>query len=303
VLTRSTKGAWKAAGAEVSPDDRAAGVTASVAENADLVRVTVKSPKSRDVKWLVRFASGQQAEAAPPAVTDLTAAVTHPLAPVALAWKGSGPFFEVRRDDVVVASGVGARSYNDAGARAGKSYQYTVVPVSFGGQRGPATTVKCEVPVADPGPVPPLPQVSLMTLKPESVKMGYGKFEAGKSAVGRPLTLGKDVYKDGIGLHAPGEAVYACQPEWKRFVAVVGVDEGERKADQSSLVCEVVAEVGKKKTTLAQSPTLMFGGIERWHFNVALPTKCTKVRLVVSDAGDGDKSDHGDWVNAGFRTE
>jgi hypothetical protein len=47
----------------------------------------------------------------------------------------------------------------------------------------------------------------------------------------------------------------------------------------------------------------MFGGIERWHFNVALPAKCTRVRLVVSDAGDGDKSDHADWVNAGFRTE
>ena len=56
VLASSTKGAWKAAGAEVSPEDRAAGVSVSVAEEAGLVRVTVKSPKSRDVKWKVRFA-------------------------------------------------------------------------------------------------------------------------------------------------------------------------------------------------------------------------------------------------------
>jgi hypothetical protein len=55
VLTRSTKGAWKAAGAEVSPEDIAAGVNVSVAEGADLVRVTIKSPKSRDVRWKVRF--------------------------------------------------------------------------------------------------------------------------------------------------------------------------------------------------------------------------------------------------------
>jgi hypothetical protein len=55
VLTRSAKGAWKAAGAEVSAEDRAAGVSASVAEEAGLVRVTLKSPKSRDVRWKVRF--------------------------------------------------------------------------------------------------------------------------------------------------------------------------------------------------------------------------------------------------------
>jgi hypothetical protein len=57
VLTRSTKGAWKAAGAEVSQEDRAAGVSVSVAEEADLVRVTLKSPKGRDVRWKVRFAA------------------------------------------------------------------------------------------------------------------------------------------------------------------------------------------------------------------------------------------------------
>jgi hypothetical protein len=57
VLTRSTKGAWKAAGAEVSPEDRAAGVSASVAEDAGLARVTIKSPKSRDVRWKVRFSA------------------------------------------------------------------------------------------------------------------------------------------------------------------------------------------------------------------------------------------------------
>jgi len=303
VLTYSKKGLWKAAGAEVSQEDKAAGVTASVADEAGLVRVTLKSAKNRDVKWKVRFAAGQQAEAVPPAVTDLAAELPQPLAPVALKWKGSGPLFEVRRDDAVLAGGTGARSFSDGDASAGKTYQYSVVPISFSGERGPAATVKFEVPVADPGPVPPLPQVSLMTLTPESVKMGAGKFGAGQSAMGKPLTLGKDVYKDGIGLHAVGEAVYACKREWTRFVAVVGIDESQRSAAQSSIVCEVVAEVGKKKTTLAQSPRLEFGGIERWHFNVALPAKCARVRLVVSDAGDGDKSDHADWVNAGFRTE
>jgi len=57
VLTRSTLGAWKAAGAEVSQGDRAAGVTVLVAEEADLVRVTLKSPQGRDVRWKVRFAA------------------------------------------------------------------------------------------------------------------------------------------------------------------------------------------------------------------------------------------------------
>ena len=58
-----------------------------------------------------------------------------------------------------------------------------------------------------------------------------------------------------------------------------------------------------RRTTLARSPVLKFGRIERWHFDVALPADCRRVHLIVSDADGSIHSDHADWVNAGFLTQ
>src|SRR5208283_309659 len=47
---------WKLISADVSPSEKAAGVTVSCSESSDLLRVTLRCPQSRDVKWTVRFA-------------------------------------------------------------------------------------------------------------------------------------------------------------------------------------------------------------------------------------------------------
>jgi hypothetical protein len=47
---------------------------------------------------------------------------------------------------------------------------------------------------------------------------------------------------------------------------------------------------------------LAFGKCEHWHFDVALPTDCQRICLLIDDAGDGINSDHADWVDAGFMT-
>lgn len=46
---------WKFVVADVSASDQAAGVTVSCKESSGLLRVTLQSPKSRDVKWTVQF--------------------------------------------------------------------------------------------------------------------------------------------------------------------------------------------------------------------------------------------------------
>jgi hypothetical protein len=46
---------WRLASADISPGDKAAGVTVSSRESPDLVRVTIRSPQSREVKWTVQF--------------------------------------------------------------------------------------------------------------------------------------------------------------------------------------------------------------------------------------------------------
>jgi hypothetical protein len=46
---------WKLVSADISPRDKAAGVTVSSRESSGLVRVTLQCPQSRDVKWTVQF--------------------------------------------------------------------------------------------------------------------------------------------------------------------------------------------------------------------------------------------------------
>jgi len=46
---------WKLVSVDISPSDKAAGVTVSFHESSGLVRVTLRCPQSRDVKWTVRF--------------------------------------------------------------------------------------------------------------------------------------------------------------------------------------------------------------------------------------------------------
>jgi len=63
VLTYSAKGLWKPEAADLAPEDRAAGATAAMQGEARLVRVTIRSPDSRQVRWKVRFAAAQAASA------------------------------------------------------------------------------------------------------------------------------------------------------------------------------------------------------------------------------------------------
>ena len=48
---------WKLVSAEVSVSDKAAGVTVSCQESSGLLRVTIRFPESREVKWTFQFKS------------------------------------------------------------------------------------------------------------------------------------------------------------------------------------------------------------------------------------------------------
>ena len=55
IATASTRGTWKAVQAEVSAADRDAGVRLEMKSEPDLLRVTLSTPTSRQVRWSVRF--------------------------------------------------------------------------------------------------------------------------------------------------------------------------------------------------------------------------------------------------------
>jgi RNA polymerase sigma factor (sigma-70 family) len=154
-------------------------------------------------------------------------------------------------------------------------------------------------PVVRAGP----PQVQISDLAPLAATVGWGTFGRDRSVSGGPLVVEGRTYARGLGLHPPGEAVYARRPEWTGFVALVGVDIGSRQdACTPTVICIVLSDDGARQVELARSPVLRASSQESWRFAVPLPADCKKVILRTDDAGDGYSCDHVDWVECGFLT-
>jgi len=148
------------------------------------------------------------------------------------------------------------------------------------------------------------PHVRLSALEPLEAAAGLDAPAIGRSAGGGPLSVAGKRYYDGIGMRAGGELAFARKPEWKKFVAVAGINDAARSDPRAGIKCSVIAEnsAGERKT-LAESPVLNSGAEPAHRFDVNLPSDCATLLLVVDDAGDGANGDHADWVDAGFRKE
>ena len=294
---------WTLIGSALSPADVAAGGTIAATGTNGLIRAVITSPVSRDVTWTLRFARGG-AQASPPAKTAGAAwAMTEDGEDVRLSWKiADGAACEVaygHGDPVLCDTG----TCTITGLEPGKTYQVRLTPVAWSGVRGDATELVVKTPPARAcPPVPPAPTVRLTTLKAIEARTGYGKVTPNASMDGHPLSVGGAVYANGIGVHAESLLVYEVKPEYRRFVAVAGIDD-EVTGSPASVQFKVIAEVGDDKVQIASSPRLRAKQpLTKWHFDVAIPERCTRLRLVVEDAGDGISNDHADWVDAGFVT-
>jgi alpha-galactosidase len=118
---------------------------------------------------------------------------------------------------------------------------------------------------------------------------GWQKPLAGKSVEGNPLTLGGKVYPHGVGTHSTSQFAIDLNGA-ARFYAMIGVD--DEKKGQGSVVFEVFTD-GK---LAFQSPPLA-GGDAPLPVSIDL-LDVNRMVLRVTDAGDGDDSDHADWAGA-----
>lgn len=153
---------------------------------------------------------------------------------------------------------------------------------------------------------PPNPDIHLDTLQPVTAQNGRGAVAVNKSNEGTPLALDGKVYAHGIGCHAKSLLVYKIPKGAKRFVAIAGIDDEKESDERASVTFEVygdVKEMGEEPELLAKSPVLSTKGARAWAFNEELTERHRELRLVVTDAGDGNKADHADWLNAGFLTK
>ncbi|MCY2991224.1 MAG: NPCBM/NEW2 domain-containing protein [Planctomycetota bacterium] len=123
-----------------------------------------------------------------------------------------------------------------------------------------------------------------------------------KSNEGYPLQLRGVTYAKGLGVHATNQMVFAIQPEYERFVALVGVDEhilsvanGSNLAMHPSVVFRVFID-GQEA---AASPVMRIT-FQPWRFDVPIPPGSKIISLATMDGGNGNQEDLANWVNCGF---
>ncbi|HEX7315634.1 MAG TPA: NPCBM/NEW2 domain-containing protein [Pyrinomonadaceae bacterium] len=105
-----------------------------------------------------------------------------------------------------------------------------------------------------------------------------------------PITLNGVVYPKGLGVHANSEVIYNLSERYSSFIADVGVDD-EVTAD-GSVVFLVIAD-----GTVIYNSGPMFSDSATQTINVNV-VGVRELRLKVTDAENGDRSDHADWANA-----
>ncbi|WP_164215267.1 glycoside hydrolase N-terminal domain-containing protein [Virgibacillus sp. YIM 98842] len=112
------------------------------------------------------------------------------------------------------------------------------------------------------------------------------------SGDGGPITINGKVYKKGLGVHAPSEIIYDLDGQYARFTADVGVDDYMGPNTPASIVFKVYAD-GEK---LFDSG-LMEAATEAKTIDVNVEG-VKELKLVVTDGGNGNGSDHGNWADA-----
>jgi len=130
----------------------------------------------------------------------------------------------------------------------------------------------------------------LDTLDLANVTQEYGSPHAGKSVDSNPITLSGIPYPHGLGTHAASRLLVLLKGSATRFNALAGVD--DEKKGHGSVQFQVYVD-GKK----ALETPVLHGGDAPVPVSVDL-TGAKRITLVVTDAGDGNDSDHADWAGA-----
>jgi alpha-galactosidase len=122
---------------------------------------------------------------------------------------------------------------------------------------------------------------------PAEKDMSNGEINAND---GLPITLQGVAYAKGLGVHSGSEITVPLGGQYKTFVADVGVD--DEVAANGSIVFQVL---GDGAGLFDSGP--MTGDTPTKPVSVDV-TGMQELKLVVTDNGDGNASDHGDWAGA-----
>lgn len=135
--------------------------------------------------------------------------------------------------------------------------------------------------------------VSLTSLDLSQLHQGFGKPQVNRGLRSKRLSIAGRVFAEGLGTHARSVLWLELDGKVERFQATVGVDDGAN-SPTASVRFAVIGD-GRK---LWQSDVMRHGMAA---VPVDVPLLGVKLAcLLVTDAGDGNDSDHADWAEARF---
>jgi len=120
--------------------------------------------------------------------------------------------------------------------------------------------------------------------------VGWGSLVKNQSIGGNPIRLNGSTYAKGIGAHAFSGIEYRLGGIASRFRSDIGVD--DEVGANGSVVFQVLAD----GTKIFDSGTLR-GGAPHQTIDLEV-TGVNRLTLGITDAGDGNSYDHGDWAGA-----
>ncbi|WP_328383701.1 NPCBM/NEW2 domain-containing protein [Streptomyces sp. NBC_00400] len=141
-----------------------------------------------------------------------------------------------------------------------------------------------------PGPAdkPPAGHTTPLGSRPwSSQKYSFAPFRQDSSIDGHPLTIQGAAYSQGLGAHAYDEVTYDLGGSCSALTVDVGLD------DEVGANGSVVFQIYRDATKVADSG-LMTVDQPAKHLTADL-TGGSQLRLVVTDGGNGNDSDHADW--------
>jgi glucose/arabinose dehydrogenase len=189
----------------------------------------------------------------------------------------------------------GSSGYSDIGIAVGNTYTYRVYAynIAGGGNSGYSNEATIDIPI----PPPPPGQYYLSDLAYTVVSNGWGTAEKDRSngeqgaADGKTITLNGVTYTKGIGAHAASEITFNLGGQYTQFLSDVGVD------DESGTRGSVIFQVWIDGTKRFDSG-VMTGASATQQVNLTDLAGAQQLRLIITDAGDGNPYDHGDWAGA-----
>ncbi len=123
-----------------------------------------------------------------------------------------------------------------------------------------------------------------------SAQTDWGPVNKDKSVDGHILNINDNIYTKGLGTHAYSEIIYHLNGIYTSFYSHIGVD--DEVGANSTIVFEVYADGDK----------IYDSGIMRYNDSFKEVevdiTGINELKLIITDAGDGINSDHGDWADA-----